>query len=53
MSKNQTRREFLKSAGAFGLSYALGGMWAVHNRDTRDTGPAEMILKPMAAMQRK
>jgi predicted amidohydrolase YtcJ len=44
MDQNPTRRDFLKAAGAFGLSYALSGCGPSSTKDTRDTGHAEMII---------
>ena len=44
MNKNPTRRDFLKSAGAFGLSYALAGCGLSTTGGTRDTGHADMII---------
>ena len=44
MNQNPTRRDFLKAAGAFGLSYALSGCGPSSTKDTRDTGHAEMII---------
>src|SRR5215813_13375477 len=44
MSKNPTRRDFLRSAGAFGLSYALAGCGLSRTGDTQDTGHADMII---------
>jgi len=44
MSQHPTRRDFLKSAGAVGLSYALAGCGLSTTRDTRDTGQADMIV---------
>jgi len=44
MSKNPTRRDFLKSAGAFGLSYALAGCGLSTTGDSRGAGDPEMIV---------
>ena len=44
MSKNPTRRDFLRSAGAFGLSYALAGCGLSSSGDSRDTRRADMIV---------
>ena len=44
MNPNPTRRDFLKAASAFGLSYALSGCGPSSTKDTRDTGHAEMII---------
>ena len=44
MSKNPTRRDFLRSAGAFGLSYALAGCGLSTTGGTQDTGHADMII---------
>src|SRR5215813_12671659 len=44
MSKNPTRRDFLRSAGAFGLSYALAGCGLSSSGDSRDTRSADVIL---------
>ena len=44
MSKNPTRRDFLRSAGAFGLSYALAGCGLSTTGGTQDTGQADMII---------
>ena len=44
MNKNPTRRDFLKAASAFGLSYALAGCGLSTTRATRDNGQADMII---------
>jgi len=43
MSK-PTRRDFLRSAGAFGLSYALAGCGLSTTRGAQDTSQADMII---------
>src|SRR5262245_47183228 len=44
MSNNPTRRDFLRAAGAFGLSYALAGCGLSTTGGTQDTGHADMII---------
>src|SRR5262245_39870433 len=44
MSKNPTRRDFLRSAGAFGLSYALAGCGLSTTGGTQNTSQADMII---------
>jgi predicted amidohydrolase YtcJ len=44
MNKNPTRRDFLRSVGALGLSYALAGCGPSATRDTRDAGDADVII---------
>jgi predicted amidohydrolase YtcJ len=44
MSNNPTRRDFLRSAGVFGLSYALTGCGLSTPGDSRGTRDPEMIV---------
>ena len=44
MTKNPTRRDFLRAAGAFGLSYALAGCRLSTTGESRDIRHADMIV---------